>query len=253
MLASVLVLGLAAAPPPPRSSVDHFRRLFLEMWAQVPNWKGSDPMWIRKPEPPWTPPPRKKGEPRAKRPAPHDPETLDWLVALAAVDVTQAAALDPESCIPVEKPKKKAAAAPEPSPSPSPQPIAPADLELARKEAIERVQWIRARAATRELDAVDPLFKAAFELDGVFRDEIGRQIRAMESFAVPALIRLMHAKGPAKQRRYASYQLDRMDRARTSEGTRRRTREGASSRRCSESRSGRERSSGAGPRSMWRC
>src|SRR5262249_11196875 len=55
--------------------------------------------------------------------------------------------------------------------------------------------------------------------DGVFRDECGRQIRSMESFAVPALIRLMHQKGPAalhlgKQRRYASYQLDRMDRAR---------------------------------------
>ena len=24
-----------------------FRKLFLAMWAQVPNWKAPDPMWIR--------------------------------------------------------------------------------------------------------------------------------------------------------------------------------------------------------------
>ena len=39
----------------------------------------------------------------------------------------------------------------------------------------------------------------------------------MDSFAVPSLVLLMHKdKSPAKQRRYASYQLDRMDRARPS-------------------------------------
>jgi tetratricopeptide (TPR) repeat protein len=203
------LLGRLAHPP--RSSVDAFRRLFLEMWAQVPNWKSSDPMWIRKPEPPWTPPPRKKGEPRARRPPPHDPETLDWLAALNEVDVGKAAALDVDAQIPVEKPKKpRLAEAPAPSPSPMPA----ADLELARVEAMERVAILRALAATRRMELVDPLFKVAFELDGVFRDEVGRQLRSMESYAVPSLIRLMHAKGPGKMRRYASYQLDRMDRAR---------------------------------------
>src|SRR6266542_4893215 len=85
---------------PPQSKVEDFRRLFLEMWAQVPNWKTGDPMWIRKPEPKWTPPPRVKGQPRAKRPPPHDPETLDWLVALDAVDLEAALKLQADALIP---------------------------------------------------------------------------------------------------------------------------------------------------------
>jgi tetratricopeptide (TPR) repeat protein len=185
------------------------------MWAQVPNWRAGDPMWIRKPEPPWIPPPRQKGQPRPKRPPPHDPETLDWLVALNEVDLEKAAALDPETLIPVEKGKKPAAKnAPDPSPSPSPAPTAE-DWAQARAQALEVVALVRGIAASRRLDAAEPIFKVAFEPEGVFRDECGRQIRGMESFAVPSLIRLMHDKGrPAKQRRYASYQLDRMDRAR---------------------------------------
>src|SRR5262245_27518003 len=63
-----------------------FRRLVLAIWGQVPNWKASDPMWIQKPEPPWTPPPRVKGQPRAKRPPPHDPEKVDWIAALNELD-----------------------------------------------------------------------------------------------------------------------------------------------------------------------
>jgi tetratricopeptide (TPR) repeat protein len=94
-----------------------------------------------------------------------------------------------------------------------------AELETARAEAIETVAMIRALAATKRLDAVDPIFKLAFENDGVFRDECGRVIRSMDSYAVPALVRLMHTpstreKPFAKQKRYSSYQLDRMDRQR---------------------------------------
>jgi tetratricopeptide (TPR) repeat protein len=73
---------------------------------------------------------------------------------------------------------------------------------------------MRAIAGTHRPEAVDAIFQMAFEYEGVFRDECGRQIRSMEAYAVPSLIRLMHEKGPAKRRRYASYQLDRMDRAR---------------------------------------
>ncbi|MCU1279767.1 MAG: lyase domain protein repeat-containing protein, partial [bacterium] len=74
-------------------------------------------------------------------------------------------------------------------------------------------------AASKRLDAVDPIFKLAFENDGVFRDECGRAIRSMDSYAVPKLVELMHQpnagkQSMAKQRRYASYQLDRMDRQR---------------------------------------
>src|SRR5215813_3612323 len=36
---------------PRQTKPEVFRKLFLEMWAQVPNWISGDPMWIRKPEP----------------------------------------------------------------------------------------------------------------------------------------------------------------------------------------------------------
>jgi hypothetical protein len=196
---------------PPASTIDTFRKIVLEVWGQVPNWKSGDPMWIRKPEPP--PPPRVKGQPRPKRPPPHDPETTDWLVALNELQPQEAALLDPISCIPVEKGQK---ILPDPSPSPTP---APPDWDLARAEAMEKVALVRGIAHSKRMDAVDPIFQFAFVLDGVFRDEVGRQIRAMDSYAIPRLIRLMHQTGPValklgKQRRYAAYQLDRMDRQR---------------------------------------
>jgi tetratricopeptide (TPR) repeat protein len=193
------------------------RRLFLNMWAQVPNWKGYDPMWIGKPEPPWVPPPRQKGQPRPKRPPPHDPEALDWLTALDGLDLAQPdLALPPETVAKLPSPPPRRDA-PEPPPPPPP-PTGP-ELETARGEALEVVALTRGIARSQRLDAVEPIFDMAFQLDGVFRDECGRQIRSMESYAVPALIQLMHRHGPAalhlgKQRRYASYQLDRMDRAR---------------------------------------
>jgi hypothetical protein len=215
---------LAAAPPeamellakrlavPPSSGIDAFRKLILTVWGQVPNWKSGDPMWIRRPEPP--PPPRVKGQPRPKRPPPHDPETTDWLTALNDVRPEEAAALNPVACIPLEK-GQKLPPDPSPSPSPSPEP----DWQQVRAEAMEKVALIRGIAHSRRMEAVDPIFQLAFVLDGVFRDECGRQIRSMDSFAIPRLVRLMHQMGPVqarlgKQRRYAAYQLDRMDRQR---------------------------------------
>jgi tetratricopeptide (TPR) repeat protein len=216
---------------PRTTSPDLFRRLFLEIWGQVPNWRGGDPMWVRKPEPPWTPPPRVKGQPRAQRPKPHDPETLDWLAALNDLDLANPAisstdSLDAWTRPPDWKPPKVKAkpvvavdpAAPVEPPPPPPTPPTQDQLVTARAEAMEAVALLRGIAASKRMDAVDPMFKLAFDYEGVFRDECGRQIRSMESFAVPALIGLMHShgKGLGKQRRYASYQLDRMDRARPS-------------------------------------
>jgi hypothetical protein len=148
-------------------------------------------MWIQKPEPPWTPPPRVPGQPRPRRPPPHDPERVDWLTALNDADLA------------------------------APELAGLTDLEAVRTDSLEIVALLQGIAASRRLDAVEPLFAMAFELDGVFRDECGRQIRSMESYAIPALVRLAHQKNlpgqsRAKQRRYASYQLDRMDRARPS-------------------------------------
>ena len=207
-----------------------FRKLFLAMWAQVPNWKSGDPMWIRQPEPPWTPPPRIKGQPRPRRPPPHDPETLDWVTALESVDLDAAAQLDAEKCIPPPwvppgtkavppGTKRKPAAPPVEAAAPPPAPPTRAELETARAEALATVKTIRAIAASRRLDAVDPIFKLAFQYDGVFRDECGRAIRSMDSYAIPRLIELVHQPNAgkqslAKQRRYAAYQLDRMDRQR---------------------------------------
>jgi hypothetical protein len=212
---------------PLASSPDLLRRLFLEMWGQVPNWKGTDPMWVRKPEPVWVPPPRVKGQPRPKRPPPHDPETLDWLQALNDLDLARPELSSVDSLEPWTRPSdwkapkvKPKAPVPGVEETPPPPPTQPTreQLVLARAEAMEMVALLRGIGASKRLDAVDPMFKLAFEHDGVFRDECGRQIRSMDSYAVPALIRLMHqhAKNAGKQRRYASYQLDRMDRARPS-------------------------------------
>jgi hypothetical protein len=187
---------------------DVFRTLFLGMWAQLPNWKGVDPMWIRQPEPPL--PPRVPGQPRPKRPPPHDPEKLDWLTALVEIDVVQPqlalAPLDPLTQADGYKPKRKPVSAEPPAPLTD-----AAGVATARAEALRVVALLRALAASRRADAVGPLFTKAFEDEGVFRDECGRQIRSLETIAVPSLTHLMFAKGPPKQRRYASYQLDRMD------------------------------------------
>jgi len=221
--ASDLPALVARLDKPKQTRPEVFRKLFLAMWAQVPNWKSGDPMWIRQPEPPWVPPPRVKGQPRPKRPPPHDPETLDWLEALKTVDLDAAAQLDADKSIPppwVPPGTKKPKPAPPPlATAPPPPPPTHAEMETARAEAIETVTAMRAIAATRRLDAVDPIFKLAFEYDGVFRDECGRTIRSMDSYAVPRLIELVHEPNAgktslAKQRRYAAYQLDRMDRQR---------------------------------------
>ena len=244
MLAAVLFLTVTQAPAlPPAGDYaalvarlekplvtkpETFRKLFLAMWAQVPNWKSGDPMWIRQPEPRWTPPPRVKGQPRAKRPPPHDPETLDWLAALQSVDLDAAAQLDAEKSIPppwvppgtkVVPRSTKTAEPPPVDPATLPPPPTHAEMETARAEAIATVTTMRAIAASKREDAVDPIFKLAFQYDGVFRDECGRTIRSMDSYAVPRLIELVHQpnvgkQSMAKQRRYAAYQLDRMDRQR---------------------------------------
>ncbi|MCU1279701.1 MAG: lyase domain protein repeat-containing protein [bacterium] len=241
MLAALVFLTVTNAPalPPPDNypalvarlekplvtKPETFRKLFLAMWAQVPNWKSGDPMWIRQPEPAWVPPPRVKGQPRAKRPLPHDPETLDWLLALQSVDPDAAAQLDSDKSIPPPwvppgtKPARKVPPPPPVEVAPPAPPPSHIEMETARAEAIAVVTTMRAIAASRRLDAVDPLFKLAFENDGVFRDECGRAIRSMDSYAVPRLIELVHQPNAgkqslAKQRRYAAYQLDRMDRQR---------------------------------------
>ncbi len=184
-------------------SPDAYRKLFLAMWAQVPNWKSGDPLWVKRSEPVFVQAP--KGQPRLRRPPPHEPEKLDWIDALLGVPLTE-----------LEQPFNF-----EQMPKVELPPVPTEQREALREDALHTVALIRALAATRRPEAVGPLFKLAFMLDGVFRDECGRQIRAIGDPAVAPLVRLQYEKGPpnvslAKQRRYAVYQLDRMDRARPS-------------------------------------
>jgi tetratricopeptide (TPR) repeat protein len=169
-----------------------FRQVILETWAQVPNpeYPAKGELWMKKPEPPWKPLPAKlrpKGQPRPRRPPPHDPEQVEWLTALNDLDLEG-----------------------------NPELRTLPDRVTVRAEALEAVALLRALAATGQAEATNAIFEFAFQLEGVFRDECGRALRSMGSVALPTLIRRMHlqGKGTGKQNRWALWQLDRMDRAR---------------------------------------
>ena len=168
--------------------------LIHAIWGQYPNpdyprAPGKDPpMWFTRPEPPIAP-----GTPRSKRPHPHDPDAVDWLTALAELDLGH--------------------------PSP-PTELTTDVLTTVRAEMLLRVALLHAVAAAGKTssgrNAVYPLFEFAFVREGLFRDECGRAIRSMGSYGIPGLIRIYNNRTRAnfKMRRYASYQLDRMDRLR---------------------------------------
>jgi tetratricopeptide (TPR) repeat protein len=80
-------------------------------------------------------------------------------------------------------------------------------------EVIADVAAIRALAATKDLRAAAVMFDIAFGEDSIiYRDEVGRYLRKMEPYSVPALIREAQlGKGPDRQR-YATWQLERLDR-----------------------------------------
>ena len=94
----------------------------------------------------------------------------------------------------------------------------PTDFVLADGEAlaetIEAVALIRAIAGTEREGAVAPLLRFAWSHDGIFRDECGRSIRSMGPAAISGLVRAQALPGREtyRMRRYALYQLERMDR-----------------------------------------
>jgi len=80
-------------------------------------------------------------------------------------------------------------------------------------EVISDVVAIRALAATRDPRATTALFDVAFDEDGIiYRDECGRSIRKMEPYSVPALTRESQLAKDPERRRYATWQLERLDR-----------------------------------------
>lgn len=183
---------------PLRSGVPVLRRLIHAIWGQYPNpdypkGPGKDPpMWLARPEPPIP-----AGTPRSKRPKPHDPEAADWLVALAQLEIAGPAA-DPYLAD-----------------------LATDELQAARAELLLRVAALRAlsRVAAAEhgevcRDAVLAIFQLAFVGEGLLRDECGRMLRSVGGAAVPTLVRIYNDRAHYgfRMRRYAAYQLDRMDR-----------------------------------------
>ena len=72
---------------------------------------------------------------------------------------------------------------------------------------------IRALAATKDVRAAAVIFDVAFGEDAIiYRDECGRYIRKMEPYSIPALTRESASGKDADRRRYATWQLERIDR-----------------------------------------
>lgn len=82
-------------------------------------------------------------------------------------------------------------------------------------EVMADVALIRALAASKQIEAADPILDFAFDDIGIlYRDECGRYLRNMAPYSFPTLIANSGSKRQhAAQRRYAGYQLDRMDRS----------------------------------------
>lgn len=80
-------------------------------------------------------------------------------------------------------------------------------------EVIADVAAIRALAATKDVRAATLIFDVAFGEDSIiYRDECGRYLRKMEPYSVPALTRESQRAKDPDRRRYATWQLERMDR-----------------------------------------
>ena len=78
-------------------------------------------------------------------------------------------------------------------------------------EVIADIAAIRALASTQDTHATQLIFDAAFSPETmIYRDECGRYMRKMEPYSIPALTRESQRKGD--RRRYATWQLERIDR-----------------------------------------
>lgn len=79
-------------------------------------------------------------------------------------------------------------------------------------EVIADVAAIRALAKTKQMRAAEILFDLAFGKETIiYRDELGRYLRTMEPYSIPALMVGSQARN-YDRKRYATYQLERLDR-----------------------------------------
>jgi len=81
-----------------------------------------------------------------------------------------------------------------------------------RDEVIADDEAMRALAATNDVHAASLLFDVAFGDDTIiYRDECGRYLRKMSPYSIPALLEQSQDKN-YDRKRYATYQLERLDR-----------------------------------------
>jgi tetratricopeptide (TPR) repeat protein len=79
-------------------------------------------------------------------------------------------------------------------------------------ETIADVAALRALAASKQIHAAKVLFDAAFwDETMIYRDEVGRYLRKMEPYCIPALMKESQGRN-YDRKRYSNYQLERLDR-----------------------------------------
>jgi len=79
-------------------------------------------------------------------------------------------------------------------------------------ELVADIAALRSLAASRNIAAAYVMFDAAFwEETMIYRDEVGRYLRKMEPYCIPALMKESQGRN-FDRKRYSSYQLERLDR-----------------------------------------
>lgn len=153
--------------------------------------------------------------------APHTVETLgEWLARTHATDVEtrRAVLMKIDAAVPDKKgkfPERKRQTASEMKADDEIDWLAKLlELDAATPglgEVIADIAAIRALAETKDIRAAQLIFDAAFlEETMIYRDECGRYVRKMEPYSIPAITR--ESQGKADRRRYATWQLERLDR-----------------------------------------
>ncbi len=134
-------------------------------------------------------------------------DELDWLAALMKVG--------PDTPIPADeaKPRKnKDDKEKDDAEGAAEEPPAPTTLSAAAiAEVVTDIALIRALTSSRDVQAAAPVFDAGFsEATMIYRDECGRYLRKMEPYSIPVLT--LESQKDGDRRRYATYQLERIDR-----------------------------------------
>lgn len=189
-LAPRTLAALAARLARPRTASVELRRAVLEaIDAAVPDASGK-----------FSQPKRQKStELRAN-------DEVDWLTAL--IGLTPEAIAAPAAGKRRERDRDEEASEDRDGEPPT---LSAADKATAIAEVIVDVAILRALASSSDPRAAAPLFQAAFEpATMIYRDECGRYLRKMEPFSIPVLT--IESQGTADRRRYATYQLERIDR-----------------------------------------